>query len=632
LPESWLDTEGINPAKKQVLKFLSEQLELKPLGFVVTDTALIAYLKIEEGSPPNAIFLQIGSSDINVTLVKMGKTIGSQLVGKSGDLGADVEEGLSRFDNVDTLPARMILYDGQTDFEEDKQQLISYAWEEKLPFIHFPKVEALTGEVTVKAVALAGGSEVAKSLGFEIKAPKNKTERAEQTSEVKEATAASLGFMTGKDVAETIKPEPKAEAPVEATEILEAAGVAETTAADAWINLITFLRAKLNILKTLFRGLQSGNKLIWMVGGFFILLLGLLLAYWFVPKATVTLVVQPQSLEEVLTITIDPNTSSLDGQNNILPGNQAEIKVSGSKTLPTTGATIVGDPARGEVTIYNKTGSSKTFDSGTRLTGPNNVIFTLDDDTTIASSAATTEGITFGKATVTVAAESIGPDGNLASGSELVFQEFADSDYSAQVNQGLSGGTAREVKAVAEEDIEQLKTALLQDLKTKATEQLKNTLGEGVALVDIAGEEDLSAQSFNHEVGEEADSLKLNYKGLSYLKQDLQLLLEQATKEKIPQNFQLSASSETSVQSATMATDGSATVKIGFKAQLIPRLDFAMIKDNLKGRYPKLVEEYLAKLPSFVKAEIKITPNLPKALKTLPRISKNIFIEVKTEP
>jgi hypothetical protein len=360
------------------------------------------------------------------------------------------------------------------------------------------------------------------------------------------------------------------------------------------------------------------------------------LAYWFVPKATVTLVVQPQSLEEVLTITIDPNTSSLDGQNNILPGNQAEIKVSGSKTLPTTGATIVGDPARGEVTIYNKTGSSKTFDSGTRLTGPNNVIFTLDDDTTIASSAATTEGITFGKATVTVAAESIGPDGNLASGSELVFQEFADSDYSAQVNQGLSGGTAREVKAVAEEDIEQLKTALLQDLKTKATEQLKNTLGEGVALVDIAGEEDLSAQSFNHEVGEEADSLKLdselNYKGLSYLKQDLQLLLEQATKEKIPQNFQLSASSETSVQSATMATDGSATVKIGFKAQLIPRLDFAMIKDNLKGRYPKLVEEYLAKLPSFVKAEIKITPNLPKALKTLPRISKNIFIEVKTEP
>ena len=59
LPESWSDEAGVITTKKPLLKFICEQLELKPLGFVVTDTALMAYLKIEEGAPPNAIFLQL---------------------------------------------------------------------------------------------------------------------------------------------------------------------------------------------------------------------------------------------------------------------------------------------------------------------------------------------------------------------------------------------------------------------------------------------------------------------------------------------------------------------------------------------------------------------------------------------
>ena len=133
------------------------------------------------------------------------------------------------------------------------------------------------------------------------------------------------------------------------------------------------------------------------VGGGVVLLLALLIGfYWYVPKATVTLVVESRVVDESLTIKVDPKAQTLDPQNNVLPGQPVEVNVSGTKSLPTTGTAIIGDPARGEVTLYNKTNQSRTFAAGTDLVGPNSLGFSLDTETTIASSSSSTEGITFG--------------------------------------------------------------------------------------------------------------------------------------------------------------------------------------------------------------------------------------------
>ena len=647
LPESWSDEAGVITAKKPLLKFICEQLELKPLGFVVTDTALMAYLKIEEGAPPNAIFLQLNSADLSVNLVKMGKSLGTQLVGRSDDLAADVEEGLSRFDKVDTLPARMILYNGHTDFEEAKQQLISYAWEEKLPFIHFPKVEALSPETTIKALALSGGSEVAKSLGLEIKLPvKDEQATEESISEpiATAATAASLGFVSGTDIADVVpeleqesvlEPEPGLEPEPESLPVTDQP-VAETPKPKfefgPLIARVQLIKQKAGVVFGFF---GSGNKLM-LVGGAMVLLLALLIGlYWYVPKATVTLVVESRVVDESLTIKVDPKAQILDPQNNVLPGQPVEVNVSGTKSLPTTGTAIIGDPARGEVTLYNKTNQSRTFAAGTDLVGPNSLGFSLDTETTIASSSSSTEGITFGKATATVTADAIGPNGNLAAETALSFKQFSDDDYSAKVSAGLSGGTAREVKAVFEKDQTDLATALTADLQLEAENQLQTNLGADRALVPVNSDEVLTDQAFNHDEGEEADSLqleaRLSYTGLSYSKQELDLLLQNAIKAKVPDNFQLSQSSEINLSSAQLNDAGQATVPVSFKAKLIPKLDFNEIKNNLKGKKTNLVEEYLATLPSFVRAEIKTTPNLPGWLKTMPRAAKNITIDVQIE-
>lgn len=650
LPDSWLDQGNILPEKKEFLKHICQELDLKPLGFVVTDTALIKYLKIEEGTPVSAIFLQLNTSEVNVTLVKLGKIIGSQLVGRSEDLGQDVEEGLSRFQNLDTLPSRMILFDGQKDFEEDKQQLMSYDWEEKLPFIHFPKVESLTPEITIKAIALAGGSEVAKSLGFTIKAPVKPNPSPEAAAEPEpeptviesEPSAESLGFVVNQDIAETetlAEPEP-----VSAIDS-EPEPEFEPEPKPSKLNLV-FLSTIKNRLVQLIKQVKIPTRrpkslLAWLAIGFVAILLLLFAVYWYTPKAKVVIVVEPRSIDQDFSLTIDTKASSLDVGAFIIPGEPVDISVSGTASQPTTGTKLIGDPAEGDVTIYNKTSQTKSFAAGTTLIGPGNLSFVLDDDTTVASSSSkpkedgTGEEVVYGQAQASVTAKSIGPEGNLAGNANLNFQQFSDDDYYARVSSGLSGGTAREVRAVSEADQTQLLTSLTDQLTQQAAGEIETKLGTGNRLVDVDDKSKTITKTYNHQVGEETDTLtleaKLEYASLSYKESDLNSLLQQAIAGKIPDNFQLAATNDTSIKPAVLNSDSTAKVDVVFKANLIPKLDFPAIKDKLKGRQTSAVQEYLASLPSFIRADITVKSIFSGKLKTLPRVAKNISLEVKIQ-
>lgn len=614
LPEAWLDSDNIVPDKKNYLKAICQELELKPLGFVISNTAVIQYLKIDEGTPPSAIFLQLNSTEINLSLVKLGKLVGTQLVGRSGDLGQDVEEGLSRFDKIDTLPSRMILYDGQTDFEEDKQQLTSYDWEEKLPFIHFPKVEVLPADASIKAISLAGGSEVAKSLGFEIKPP---------SPPPAESTAADLGF-SAQDIALTKTPElPVVKEPKP-----------EPKPKLKLFNLIQLIKEKLSRLK-----FPSAPKaIIWIAAGFLGLLIFVFSAYWYLPKAQITLYFESKTIETNLTLTIDPQASTLDPVKAILPGESVDISVEGSQSIPTTGTALIGDPATGNITIYNKTAQTKTFPKGMVLIGPDNLTFSLDEDTTATSSSSREDGentiITPGKADASITAQNIGSDSNLAADSRLSFKQFSEDDYYAKTS-GLSGGTSQEVKAVSQADQDKLLAAATTELISKAQTELQSRLGGDKALVTVEDQEKFISKKFNHAVNEKADTLvleaKLEYTALSYSQKDLQLLLNEAVKEKIPENFQVSDSSETELEPARLNKDKTATIQAAFKANLLPKLDLEAIKKQLKGHYPAAIQDYLTSLPSFLSADIIIKPNLPSGLKTLPHVAKNIVLEVKSK-
>jgi len=184
LPETWVNQDSIADSKKNIIRTICKKLALKAVGFVVTSEAIIHYLRDTEGGPPSAILIHISPDEIGVSLVYLGNMEGTQVVGRSQDLSSDVEEGLARFPHIANLPSRMILFDSKEDLESAKQNLISHEWQKNLPFLHFPKIEALPKDATIKAVAIAGGAEVAKALGITSDEPAQEDQGTQEFEEI----------------------------------------------------------------------------------------------------------------------------------------------------------------------------------------------------------------------------------------------------------------------------------------------------------------------------------------------------------------------------------------------------------------------------------------------------------------
>jgi len=675
LPFNWVEGEKIVDDKLKLLKKLSEKLDLKPAGFVVIAEAIIHHLKTTEGVPPTVILVHLGMQKISVGLVRIGKVLGPKQIDKSDNLADDLIEGLSRFESKQPLPARILLYDGEDKLEEAKQQLISYPWLEKkkegVEFLHLPKVEILPLNFDIEAIALAGGKEVAKAAGLvleekPVEKEEEEKEEAEEEVEKKEEVkvkepgfipAGELGFVKGGDVAEErVEPEPEEPPkPVEPKEpeepkvtkeppvIKEPPLEEKPSVLDNLFAKIAVFRSRLPALKKLnlayFKKLipesLKTSPILFLIIVIFLVLSGsAFAAYWFLPRAEVTLFLEPEILEKDFTVKLDPTTGTPDKENFILPAEQIGVEVEGSKSKTTTGTKDIGDPAKGEVTVYNGTSNEKTFDSGTAITSTVGLEFTLDDDVTVASQSSAADPP--GKATVKVTAKEFGTEGNLAAETEFTVANYAKSDYVAKNDSAFSGGISRQIQAVSEDDQEALLADLKASLENNAKEELLGKLTPEVKLVEESITSKVVSSNYSHEVDEETDnlelSLKLQAKALVYTEQELQALVEDSVLESVAEGFEyLPEETEFSFDVGEVDEKGRATVRTHLKAKLIPEQDLEQIKKNLAGKYLVIGQTYLNNLPRVAGFEAQISPKLPGRLGTFPRRVNRIEIKVEIQ-
>ncbi len=73
LKESWVEEAHIKKEYLGMLKKISEELELKPIGFLVFSEAISHLLQQEEGAPVSAILVELGKQTTTVILVRGGK-------------------------------------------------------------------------------------------------------------------------------------------------------------------------------------------------------------------------------------------------------------------------------------------------------------------------------------------------------------------------------------------------------------------------------------------------------------------------------------------------------------------------------------------------------------------------------
>lgn len=675
LPDSWLSQTEITVEKKQLLRFISQKMALKPVGFVITIEAIIHYLETKRGHPPTAIVLGLNTEDVAVSIVQNGRILATHTVGRSDDIGADVEEGIARFGQIKTLPSNIVIYDGLTDLEQLQQDLIEYDWQSRLPFLHIPKIDRLSNDEVVEAVVLTAGSEYIKAqqdsnssddvehsdeteveaalpseetipdkqveFGFTVSHPEHKStvlttdQDSESDSEYVEADA----NITPAEIPAVNSDFSDDEDTDEDEEYASLPAASATPSQNPWKKLLTFGRNGRKKIPPVNRSRRLVLLLIVLILVLFGSISAAIAGYWYLPKAQVILYVKPQTINRQVTFRVDPTITEIDIEGNRIPGVPVETEITASAETPATGEKLVGERATGSVTLYNRTDSVKSFAAGTRLTSDSGLAYTLDEDVSIASASSKENpdlSITTEPATVAVdiTAVAIGAEYNISDEAEFSVANFDKSSFVARLTGELSGGTSRQITAVAQADIDQLIADVNQEIEEKVLAQVQQSQQGFTGAVILANETESAEDEFSAQIGDEADVVRLEsrlmVRSITYKKSDLSTIIQNKALDEIPENFQLNPDDiSLEIQSTEEAEDGTVRVTASSKILVSPNINPVTIASDVRGKFPAVTEDYFKSQPGFERVEIDIRPSFPASIKTFPRIEENITVEIE---
>ena len=638
LQPTWVDDKGVASLKKPLLKSITEELDLKAIGFVITSEALSRQLSVDNPRL-SALLVEFSQHELYLSLISQGKLIGTKFVGRSDQTIADMTEALARLnahsEEEIKFPSKMFLNSielNQEELTQEQQSLLKQDWVNSHPFAHPPTVEILNPDLTLEAIVKQGGVSVA---GVKIVPKQTNVKKPEKT-------------LVDDNVKETA---------VEETELTKDA-ILKTQATSFGLKVKTpslpqakkiFPKKEINqeeLHKNKIDKIESGIKMkisdwfshhkTFAIGGFFagLLALGVIGWYWLNSNVLfkVTMDLETRTISQEATVTLDPNISDSSVEKLILAASTVENQVSGSETKESTGAKLVGDQAGGKVTIYNTTNGEKTFAKGIKLF-KGDLEFTLNDEVKVASASVKTGSTDHGKKEVNVTASQIGSDSNLSKETELQVAKFDTGTYYAIVTDTLAGGSSREVRVVSAADYDLLLEDLTSELVSKANQAMQDDVNDGNYLVETDAFQ-VDKKIYTAEVGDEVSSVTLDLElivsALSYNTENLKPLAQEVLKAEIPEGYTL-ANSEPQIMSAPdqeATKSGAVTLAVNITSQAQPDLSFDDLIQEIVGKRIDEAKQTLTSNDKVNSVELEIVPKFATRLyRRIPKDPAKIEIQ-----
>jgi hypothetical protein len=397
-----------------------------------------------------------------------------------------------------------------------------------------------------------------------------------------------------------------------------------------------FRKMKLSVVSLLAKTpkVKMGGKKTLIVGGglFALLIIAGLVSWWFLPKATVTIYVSPKKLDEKMTIFIDPDASDSNFTKGILPGDMIKTTVSGDRTTSTSGTKTIGENAKGSVIIQNGTAQALKLPVGTFLYSAADLKFELAEEASVSAAISPSSP---GTDTVEVVAVGVGAEYNLAKDESFSVGNYPKAEVDAVATSAFSGGSSREISAVSEEDMDGLEDDLTEELLEEAKNDLSEKISDDQYFIEESMEAILSTKSFNNKVGDEADNLKLSLSlevtGLVVEDIALSDFAKEVLKDKIPSGYVLREDQIDMSFELEEENDGVYELTTYMEVNLFPEMKPDEIIKEIVGKNTSLAKDYLTSISGFTRAEINLKPPIFKWFGTLPRVAKNIEIELAAE-
>jgi len=562
----------------QKIKHLIKALDLQPMGYIECFEAMSHFLQTGDSSSLTAILVEIDKTQVGIFTYKGGKIESKNILGRTGDIIADLTEGFEEAKKKSMLPARIILYDSG-NLDDTATKILSHRWSSDF-FVQIPKVDILSEDEVINGLMDIFGEQI------KGRAPVKVEENPVQEN---------FGFLINDDIGEKSSP-------------VEKESEKNFITAPNWKHKFKEMGQKMFKFKFDFSGK------IFMIIGILIIALGLFVNEYFFHKVNLTVYLPTQLLEKNVKLDIDYRLASAS----------AEF----SETTNTTGKQDIGDKAHGLVTIHNFDEKERTFAKGTVLQN-SKLEFVLDADVKVASSSLTADGSAKlpGKTAGNVTASQIGTESNLSKSQRFTFDGLSSATYFAVNDSAFSGGSKKQIQTVSKKDQDELKATVLNKAKNKIP-SIKIESDEAIA--SSLSKTDFNKINFSKEVGEESSKLTLSATvdttQYLYSKKLFVDKVSELLEPDVKSDYSLEKSNISYTTNKISKKDDALTIDAKVRAKAAIKISADDIKKSLLGKKESDIKELLKSQYKIEGYNLDISEPLPIFKNYMPFFVKNIIL------
>lgn len=625
-------TAEINQPYKNIIKTISKELELQPLGYIECNEAVAHYLERRDKSPLNVILVEIDKTNVDICVYKGSRKVTSKTISRTLNLVDDLTAIFTEVKNQTLLPSRLVLYDS-SDLDDESVKILNHKWDKEI-FIQHPRVEVIKrqdlytelGSIFFNQLKDSNGQTAApvaatvppvEELQPTIDAASDPIQNVHPVGPMPQQTVVAapstpnevMGFSISSDDDDVAPPQTAAYQP------RQTAASFKKPAPPFKLGMpkFGFRLPKVNMVRSI------------LIIGLILIVLSLCLIEYRFHTATLTIILPSKKVTKQIDIT-DLNVTTATTSSTV------------DSSVSTTGKRDVGEKARGEVTVHNFEDSVKLFAKGTAVEVDGHS-FTLDSDVSVASASETLSGSEIvkqaGKTKTSITADVLGPESNLEKGKRFKIADEPTSRYFAVNESALTGGSKKSIRTVAKKDIDDLKKSLLEKGKKQAIDNIVKELPSGAKILNTLTEAELTSSKASKEIGEESDkvSLTVSVAATYYYYDDTAMKEKLAAdlKKDIPSDFEMDKADLSYSLKKVEKNDRDITLSVEAteiaSKKILPAEVAAAVTGKSKASLAKIVEDK-TKATGY---HLNISAPIPGLNSFMPFLQKNIVVKTTSE-
>lgn len=375
------------------------------------------------------------------------------------------------------------------------------------------------------------------------------------------------------------------------------------------------------------------KKIIWPMVGVLVVLAGMAF-YLLFPAVQISVFMSSEDLTKSLPLVITSGAASQNIEQNVFPGNLIEAFAENTEKFSTTGKKNIGEKAKGSLTVYNYWESNpKTFAAGTKFLSSSKT-FVSPASFSVSGTAIKEGNLVPGTVSINIEAEAPGEEYNVKAGRFTIvgLPTAQQEKIYGTASQDLAGGFSREVQVVSQEDYDNAKNKLLENLSTAVDKDLK-TKAQGMKILEKSivshDPEVISSSGVDQEAAEFEMKVRLRKQAMVFDFTKLSEFLAQILGRQVPSDKMVSIPAEEDyglVVDKTAYDTKELNLTANVQAKIISRIDAEKIKTTVVGKTKSTAENYIKSQEGVAKVEFKFRPSwFPK----IPDLSRNVQVQIK---